>query len=147
MQGQFIRRCVLGGSAALMLALPLGGLASPASAVSPVPPSITANPDNLMVNTSTVLTGRHFAPLAKVQLTECGKTNWIVPQNPCNTNNSVTVTTNSLGGFRTRFKAELCPGGVRVGPTALRCYIGVAKPSGIDTVTLTPSVKIVVTYP
>jgi hypothetical protein len=83
----------------------------------------------------------------KVHLTECGKANWIAPQNPCTTNNSVTVTTNSLGGFRTKFKAELCPEGARVGPTALRCYIGVVKPSGIDTVNLKPSVKIIVTYP
>ncbi len=147
MQAPFIRRCVLGGSAALMLALPLGGLASSASAVTPVPPSITANPNNLMVNTDTVLTGKNFAHGAKVHLTECGKTNWIAPQNPCNTNNTVTVTTNSLGGFRTRFKAELCPGGARVGPTALRCYIGVVKPTGVDTIALVPSVKIVVTYP
>lgn len=147
MQAQFIRRCVLGGSAALMLALPLGGLVSPASAVTPVPPSITANPNNLMVNTDTVLTGKNFPHAAKVHLTECGKTNWIAPQNPCNTNNTVTVTTNSLGGFRTKFKAELCPDGTRVGPTALRCYIGVVKPTGVDTIAMVPSVKIVVTYP
>src|SRR5579871_571312 len=36
--------------------------AVPAWAASPVPPTITANPNNLMVNTDTTLTGRHFAP-------------------------------------------------------------------------------------
>ncbi len=147
MDARIIRRCVMGGSAALMLVTPLWAIASPASAVPPVPPSITANPNNLMVNTDTVLTGRNFPPATKLHLTECGKTNWIVPQNPCDTNNTVTVTTGSLGGFRTKFKAELCPGGVRVGPTAVRCYIGVPRPSGIDTITLRAAVKIVVTYP
>src|SRR5271166_6401879 len=114
MQKKFIRSCLLGGSAALMLVTPLWALASPASAVSPVPPSITANPNNLMVNSHTVLTGTNFPPATKLTLTECAKTNWIVPQDPCNTGNTVNVTTNPLGGFRTKFKAEVCPDGVRV---------------------------------
>jgi hypothetical protein len=147
MRVRFVRQSLLVGSAALMLALPLGGLASSASAVTPAASSITADPNNLMVNTDTVLTGKNFAPRTKVHLTECAKTYWIAPQNPCNTNNTQNVTTNALGRFRTKFKAEVCPGGARVGPTAVRCYIGVVKGTGVDTVALVPSVKIVVTYP
>jgi hypothetical protein len=122
-------------------------MAGPAGAISPVPPSITANPNNLMVNTNTMLTGRHFAPRVTLKLAECGRTSWIVPQHPCDTNNTVTVTTNATGGFMTPFKAELCPGGKRVGPTAERCYIGVPKPSGVDTEALLAAVPITVTYP
>ncbi len=147
MQARYVRKSLLSASAALMLALPLGSLASSASAVTPEPPSITANPNNLMVNTDTVLIGKNFAPGAKVHLTECRETNWIVPQSPCNTNNAQNVTTNALGRFRTRFKAEICPDDTRVGPTAVRCYVGVVKATGVDTLALVPSVKIVVTYP
>jgi len=121
--------------------------AVPAWAASPVPPTITANPNNLMVNTDTTLTGRHFAPGETIRLTECSRTTWVVTQHPCDTNNTVTVTTNATGGFTTPFKAELCPGGKRVGPTAVRCYIGIPKPSGVDTVVLKAAVAITVTYP
>ena len=124
------------------------GLASPSAwAASLTSPTITANPNNLMVNTDTVLTGRHFPPATTLRLAECGRTSWVVTQNPCNTDNMVTVTTSPAGTFRTKFKAELCPEAVRVGPTAVRCYIGVPKPSGVDTVNLKAAVPIVVSYP
>jgi hypothetical protein len=122
----------------------------PASSAAALPltgPTIVAHPNNLMVNTDTTLVGRNFRPATTLHLAECGKTMWVVPSSPCDTNNTVTVTTSPSGGFSTPFKAELCPGGVRVGPTAVRCYIGVPKPTGIDTETLKAAVAITVTYP
>ena len=131
-----------------MLVGPTLAMATPASAVSPRPPKIKAHPDNLMVNTFTTLTGTNFAPNTTLRLAECSTTAWAVgAQSPCTTNNAVSVTTGASGEFTTKFQAEVCPGGKRVGPTAVRCYIGVPKPSGIDTMALEAAVKIVVTYP
>jgi hypothetical protein len=121
----------------------------PASRAQPeTAPVIVANPNNLMVNTNTILGGRHFHPHTTIHLVECSRTSWVVvAQKPCDTNNTVTLTTSAAGSFTTRFKAELCPQATRVGPTAVRCYIGIPKPSGIDTVTLQAAVAITVTYP
>jgi hypothetical protein len=44
-------------------------------------------------------------------------------------------------------KVETCPGvAVPVGVSEV-CYIGVMKPTGIDTIALLPNAKIVVTFP
>ena len=143
-----IRQYLLGGAAAALLAVPLVAGATPASAVSAAPPKIIAHPKNLMVNTFTTLTGRNFAPDTTINLTECSATNWVVEvQNPCDTTNTVTVTTDTKGGFTTGFQALLCPNGKRVLPNGVRCYIGVPTPSGIDTVRLVGAAKIIVTYP
>ena len=144
MDNRSIQRSLLFG--AIVLAAAAGPSAS-AWAVLDTAPVITANPNNLMVNTNTTLTGRHFPPATTLRLVECSRTTWVVTQKPCDTNNTVTVTTSATGGFVTPFKAELCPGGIRVGPTAVRCYIGVPKPSGVDTLTLRAAVPITVTYP
>jgi hypothetical protein len=143
-----IRKGVIVGAIGLVATATVA-LPSPAVwALSGTAPVITANPNNLMVNTNTTLTGRHFARAKALRLVECSRTAWVVvAQNPCDTNNIVTVTTNRAGGFTTRFKAELCPDATRVGPTAVRCYIGVPRPSGVDTVTLEAAVAITVTYP
>jgi hypothetical protein len=119
--------------------------AGPVAALSPLPPTITVKPNNVMVNTYTTVTGRYFGPHQRITLAECSQTNWIVPQNPCDTNNGKTVTANSLGGFVTRMKVEACPRAVA--DLSEQCYIGVPKPSGIDTVALRPSAGIVVTFP
>jgi Neocarzinostatin family len=148
MRRKFIRQFLVGGAAAAMLATPTVAMATPASAVSPRPPKIKAHPDNSMVNTFTTLTGSGFSPNATLRLTECSTTNWAVgAQSPCNANNTVTLTTGATGEFTTKFQADVCPNGKRVGPTAVRCYIGVPKPSGIDTMTLEAAAKITVTYP
>jgi hypothetical protein len=134
---------IKGTEAVYLLPLPPSGWAQPETA-----PAIVANPNNLMVNTNTTLTGRHFAPETMIRLVECSRTAWVVvAQKPCDTNNTVTIRTSRTGSFTTPFKAELCPHATRVGPTAVRCYIGVPKPGGIDTVTLQPFVAITVTYP
>ena len=143
MQRRSIRKGLLFGAIVLVAA----GPSASAWAVPDTGPAITANPNNLMVNTNTTLTGRHFPPTSSLRLVECSRITWVVTQKPCDTNNTVTVTTNATGHFTTPFKAELCPGGTRVGPTAVRCYIGVPTPSGKDTVTLRAAVPITVTYP
>jgi hypothetical protein len=101
-----------------------------------------------MVNTRTTLIGRNFTPHTTVHLVECSQTSWVVMQNPCSTGNGITVTTNAKGGFVARMKVETCPAVPPVGVgLAERCYIGVPKVSGIDTVSLVPDTAIVVTFP
>ena len=119
--------------------------AGPVAAISPLPPTITVKPYNVMVNSYTTVTGRNFGPHQRVTLTECSQTSWIVPQNPCDTNNGKTVTANSLGGFVTRMKVEACPRAVA--DLSEQCYIGVPKPTGVDTIALRPYARIVVTFP
>jgi hypothetical protein len=120
--------------------------AGPAAAISPLPPTITVKPNNVMVNTYTTVTGRNFLPHQRITLAECSQTTWIVPQNPCDTNNGKAVTANSLGAFVTRMKVEACP---RIVPAGIseQCYIGHPKPTGLDTVGLQPNAGIVVTFP
>jgi len=143
-----IRQYLLGGAAAALLTVPLMAMATPASAVSPAPPRITAHPNNLMVNTFTTLTGTNFTPNTSIMVTECSATHWVVEvANPCDTTNTITLTTDAKGGFTTGFQAQLCPNGKRVVPNGVRCYIGVPTPSGIDTVKLVGAAKIIVTYP
>jgi Neocarzinostatin family len=142
------RKWVFGMAASLGAISAVGIQAAPALAILPVPPTLRATPHSVMVNTNTTITGRNFTPGSSVQLTECSATTWVVPQAPCNTDNSVTVTANNKGTFKTAFKVELCPNGKHgTEPTSEICYVGVAKPSGIDTVALSPHAKVIVTYP
>ncbi len=139
---------LLGGLVGLTLTAAVVTTAGTALAVSPVPPTLKATPHNVMVNTDTRIIGKNFTPGSSVQLTECSATTWVVPNAPCNTDNTVTVTTNKKGTFKTAFKVELCPGGKHgKEPTSEICYVGVSKPSGIDTAGLSPYAKVIVTYP
>jgi hypothetical protein len=136
---------LIGGIVGLTLTVVAAGTAL---AVSPVPPTLKVTPHSVMVNTDTTITGKNFTPGSSVQLTECSATTWVVPNAPCNTANAVTVIPNNKGTFKTPFKTELCPGGKRgKEPTSEICYVGVSKPSGIDTVRLSPYGKVIVTYP
>jgi hypothetical protein len=110
-------------------------------------PHITARPTDVMVNSPVALHGTGFPPAATLRLQECSMKNWIVPENPCLTANSVTVTTNSRGGFTTAMKALICPAITPPVATQRTCYIGVPKPSGVDTVTLVGAARIVVSWP
>lgn len=106
---------------------------------------IMVKPNNVMVNTSVQVKGSGFAHKASITLLECGRTFWIVPEEPCG--NSVTVQTNGSGHFATTMKAEVCPEGMPGKEITERtCYIGVPK-FGEDTGELSPSVKLIVTYP
>lgn len=139
---------LLGGLVGLTLTASVVATAGTAFAVSPVPPTLKATPHSVMVNTDTTITGKNFTPGSSVQLTECSATTWVVPNAPCNTDNTVTVSANKKGTFKTPFKGELCPGGKRgPEPTSEICYVGVSKPSGIDTAGLSPYAKVIVTYP
>jgi len=128
------------------------GLATGATASgATLPPvaTVRAAPDSVMVNTTVTVVGKGFARHTTVALVECPVASWVVTGDPCDTTNSVTVRTNGHGSFRVPFVAHVCPGGASgglAGPSFL-CYLGVARPSGIDTVALQPSTTIVVTYP
>ncbi len=106
---------------------------------------IKVKPANVMVNTSVQVKGSGFAHKASITLRECGRTFWTVPEEPCG--NSVTVQTNASGHFATTMKAEVCPEGMPGKEITERtCYIGVPN-FGLDTVELSPSAKLIVTYP
>lgn len=102
-----------------------------------------------MVNTVVTVTGTGFTPGVAVGLNECGQTSWIAPMNPCTTGNAVTVVPDASGRFVTGFKAEVCPRPAPIQPpvTEATCYVGVIKPTGVDTIVLSPATKLIVTYP
>jgi hypothetical protein len=136
-----------GAAVAGVLAFPVLAVGSgPAAAITPLPPTITVNPNNVMVNTETTVSGHNFLPHQKVTLRECSQTTWIVPQNPCDTNNGRIVTANRLGNFVTKMTVEACPR-LAVAGLAEQCYIGRPRPTGVDTIVLAPNAGIVVTFP
>ena len=106
---------------ALIFAAPGAGMAST------VAPSITVNPNNVMVNTDTTVIGKHFTPGATYMVVECSKKSWVVPVNPCDTDNTLTVTANRLGNFKAPMKVEICPGGTFNPPYGEACYIGLPQ--------------------
>lgn len=145
-------RFSIGILAGVLLALVRVSTAGAGASVGPEPPIIVAHPDNVMVNSSTTLTGIGFPRDTTLALRECGATHWAVFVHACDTNNGVTVSTNDAGTFTASFKVELCPRLPTTTPppppvTSETCYIGVPRPSGVDTVTLIGAAKITVTYP
>jgi hypothetical protein len=136
-------------AAALAVGSGLATVATASGATSPPVATVRATPDNSMVNSTVTVVGKGFARHATVTLVECPVASWVVVADPCDTTNSVTVRTNGRGSFHLPFVVHVCPGGAsggQVGPSFL-CYLGVARPSGVDTVALQPSTTIVVTYP
>ncbi len=110
-------------------------------------PHILAKPNNVMVNSKVALTGTGFPANTKLTVQECRATKWVVPQHPCDTNNTISVHTDGHGRFTSRFKVELCGGKRGPGPTSQTCYIGNPRPRGVDTVALVGAARVVVTYP
>jgi hypothetical protein len=101
-----------------------------------------------MVNRSTSLVGTNFKPRKSVTIKECSETNWIVPQDPCQSSNSIVVKTNGRGAFTSSFTVQTCPGGMTTSPGfSEKCYIGDPTPSGIDVITLVGAVRVTVTGP
>lgn len=136
----------------VVLLLTIAGLAtgitsSQAVAVSPTPPRIVAQPNNLMVNTKTTLTGTGFPANTRLTIAECSTTNWVVTANPCVGTNKISVLTDGHGRFTRRFLVELCGGKRGPEPTSQICYIGNPHPQGVDTITLRGAARITVTYP
>ena len=134
----------------LPVALLAGGVVAPAAAAtSPTPSHLVAKPDNVMVNTKIRLAGTGFPARTKLTVEECGTTSWVVPANPCDTNNSVSVRTDAHGRFASPLEAELCPRGKHPKGPATReaCYVGVPHPKGVDTVRLVGAARVTVTYP
>ncbi len=110
-------------------------------------PTITARPSHVMVSSATVLTGTRFPAHARLRLRECGRRFWLVPEEPCNTSNAITIETNRYGRFKATFDVELCPEGTTgKGPTERICYVGPVQ-FGEDTGELQPAARVVVTYP
>lgn len=141
------RRHLLGGALAVCAAIgsvSAGGAQAHGSHAKQ--PHISAKPSNLMVNQSTTLLGSGFPKHASITLRECASASWIVPQQPCIEGLAVTVQTNGSGHFSTQFKVGVCEG-ASSGPTQRTCYIGVPRPSGIDTMELVGAVTIQVSYP
>jgi len=135
---------VVGWVTAASLAPPVASASASAA-----PPSLTVKPHSVMVNTSGEISGKRFARHASVTVIECAATNWLVPTDPCDRTNEVTVETNGQGRFHAGFRAQTCPGGATTGSggLAFRCYLGVAAPSGLDTIALEPFTPLEVTYP
>jgi hypothetical protein len=139
----------------LAAAVVAGGLLSDALVVSSAgastaapAPHIVAKPNSVMVNTTTKLTGTHFPASTKITIEECAQSTWVVMSNPCDTDNSIKVKTNTKGQFHAVFTVHTCPDTVAAPPGfSQTCYIGDPHPSGIDTITLLGAVKITVTGP
>jgi hypothetical protein len=130
----------------------LGAAAALAAGVAARPaltPHIGVKPRSVMVNGTTMLSGRGFPANSLVHLQECTSAAWIVPQDPCDTANEITVMTGPTGRFSTSFTVQLCPREVPPKPpvTRERCYIGEPQLTGEDTMGLLGAAKLTVTYP
>jgi len=130
-----------------IMVMAAGALSSEAGAVTATGPHIVATPNNLMINTKTTLTGTGFPANTKLTIEECPSTLWIVPQNPCDSTNKISVLTDGRGRFMRQFRAELCNGKRGPFPTSQICYVGDPHPQGIDTIRLLGAARVVVTYP
>jgi hypothetical protein len=142
-----IALAVIGLGAAAAVAGGAAVAAAPAQISST--PHIRARPNNVMVNGTTMLTGTGFPPSSTVRVEECGRTGWIVPEEPCESSNAVTVMSNSSGRFSTPFTVQLCPRELPPKPPVTRetCYVGEPRLTGEDTIGLAGAAKITVTYP
>ncbi len=146
MQRRTLFASLVGSCAGIIMAFSLAASTAPAGAATSVPPVLRVVPNNVMVNITVKVIGKHFTPHQSVVLSECSQTNWVVPANPCDTNNMVTATANKYGAFTAKLKAEACPAPATPG-IAEQCYVGVATPTGIDTMGLRPYASLVVTFP
>ncbi len=73
-----------------------------------------------------------------ITLRECGRTFWIVPEEPCNRQRGHRTDERDAASFTTSMKAEVCPEGMPGKEITERtCYIGVPK-FGEDTGELSP---------
>lgn len=136
--------------AAIASAAAVGLMAVPADAVvAPRPPHIVAMPDNVMVNTDTVLVGSNFPPNRTLTVAECSTKQWFVPEHPCATSNVIRVHTSANGHFRHAMTATVCPSIQAGGPPGFSqlCYVGVPMLTGVDGVTLLGAAPLVVTGP
>ena len=131
-------------------ALATSVLAAPGSlagAATTIKPAISAKPSHVMVSSATTVTGTGFPASSRLQLRECGRRFWLAPEEPCNTDNAITVETDRHGRFKATFHVELCPdGSVGKFPTERTCYIGRVR-FGEDTGELQPAARMIVTYP
>ncbi len=130
-----------------------GGLIGAALLVTPAAastakasPTIVARPDSVMVDRTTRLTGTHLPAKTTITIEESAEQNWIAPQDPCDTTNALTVTTNGAGRFKGVLTVHTCSTSGTPGFSET-CYVGEPKGSGVDTVTLVGSVAITVTGP
>jgi hypothetical protein len=102
-----------------------------------------------MVTKTTTLTGSGFPANSQIRLQECGVPAWIVPQEPCDMANEITVTTGPKGRFTTPFEVQLCPRELPPKPPVTRekCFIGERQSTGEDTEGLLGAAKVIVSYP
>jgi len=150
-----MRRIMISAVAGVFVsAAVVAGAVGAAGAVAAAParhhsPKITVSPRSQMVNDTVTLTGTGFKPHTKLVIWECSKKFWIVPQQVCNHRNAAKVRTNAHGGFTVKkFKVLVCPEPKQ--PTdgfSRRCWVGLPKPEGVDTVALLAAARITVTGP
>jgi hypothetical protein len=112
-------------------------------------PHIGVQPRSAMVNSTVTLKGARFPANSSIELVECSATSWLVPEEPCDTSNAITVTSGPTGRFTAPFTVQLCPRTVPPKPpvTRERCYIGERLLTGEDTEGLLGATRITVTYP
>jgi len=126
-----------------MVFMPLNGgknaMSSTAKLTLKSPRIVTILPPTATAANIIVLHGTGFVPATTYTLAECSQTNWIAPENPCLSANTVTVTTDTSGAFSTPFTPLPC---TNVLPST--CYIGAPTPTGVDTITLAGADKIIV---
>lgn len=107
-----------------------------------VSPSIVPSQSSGLIPGQVVsLTGSGFDPATTYTVKECGDLSWAVPLDPCALTNPTTVTTDASGGFTTPFTVAICPLPSTIS-IAASCYVGVALPSGVDTIGLVGAAKI-----
>jgi len=139
------RTLLVAGASAAALAV----VAVPATAAArETAPRVRARPHRVMVGSATTLRGRGFPPDAQIELRECGRTFWLEPEEPCDTANALSVTTDGKGAFTATLHVELCPEGEpgRRGPTERVCWIGERRIEE-DTGALLGAGRLAVTYP
>jgi hypothetical protein len=140
--GSAVRRF---GVVLVLVGFGVGSVSGSARAVSSNP-RIVVKPNKRVVNTTTTLTGTGFPVKAKLTIEECSVTHWVVTRNPCSSGNRISVVTDVHGRFTRNFRVAMCGGKRGPEPNSRICYIGVPRPEGVDTITLSDAAKITVTH-
>lgn len=110
-------------------------------------PAIRAHPREVMVDSATMLRGSGFPARETIQLRECGRTSWNLPEDPCDAEDVLDVTTDARGAFTASFHVQLCPEGEPGRePTERVCYVG-EPVAGEGTARLVGAARIRVSYP
>ena len=119
------------------------GVTKSAKTSKAVAPSVVVSPATQLAPGRVVsVTGTHFASRRTFTLEECSQTSFVVMLHVCNNAQSIHVTTDRTGRFRSKLTVEVCPSLQRQ-TTALKvCYVGVVTLAGVDVDSLAGAAKI-----